>query len=287
MLELRSKSFDQPDEIISLPKLEGRIVVLGETHVARYVHEPEWRWSIDVKPLVGTPSCEYHHQGIVLSGRMLIITDEGVERTLAAGEVFEVPAGHDAMVLGEEPFVSIEFRGARDWARSRSRGERVLATLLFTDLVGSTELAQRLGDLKWKQTLAHHYESVRVQLDKFRGYEVKTTGDGFLAVFDGAARAVRCAAAIRDAARSDSLLVKAGVHSGEIERHTDGIHGVGVHVAARVMGLANAGEVLVSGATVAILEGADLVFADAGEHELKGVSGGRRLYRLVADHNAE
>jgi class 3 adenylate cyclase len=184
-------------------------------------------------------------------------------------------------VVGDEAWVSIEFRGARDWARPRVSGERVLATLLFTDLVGSTEMASRLGDAAWTELLGRHYERLRAELDRFRGYEVKTTGDGILALFDGAARAIRCAAALCASAREDGLSIRAGVHSGEVERHTEGVHGLGVHVAARVMALAGPDEVLVSGSTVALLEGADLVFADAGEHLLKGVTGPRRLYRLV------
>jgi class 3 adenylate cyclase len=279
-VELRAKGFDHPDELVSLPGLSGQILVLGETYVARYTHHAGWRWSTHMRPLVGTPSCQYHHQGFVISGTLRVRTDEGAERTIGPGEAFEIPPGHDAWVLGDQPFVSVEFRGVRDWARPPTGGERVLATLLFTDLVGSTALATRLGDKAWKELLERHYERVRLELDRFRGFEVKTTGDGLLALFDGAARAVRCAAAIRQAARTDRLEVRAAVHSGEVERHADGIHGVGVHIAARIMALAGAGQVLVSASTVALLEGAGLEFQDAGDHELKGLPGRRRIYRL-------
>jgi class 3 adenylate cyclase len=122
-----------------------------------------------------------------------------------------------------------------------------------------------------------------LELDRFRGYEVKTTGDGFLALFDGAARAIRCAAAICRAASGDGIEVRAGVHTGEIEHHTEDIRGVAVHVVSRVGALAGAGEVLASASTVALLEGSGLTFEDAGEHELKGLSGARRLYRLSGD----
>jgi class 3 adenylate cyclase len=283
MGELLSKRFDEPDEVISHPKLKGQIVVLGETYVGRYVHQPGWRWSQDMRPLVGTPSCQYHHQGIVLSGYVQVMTDEGVERVIGPGEAFDIPPGHDASVIGEEPFVSIEFLGVRDWARPRTSGERVLATLLFTDIVSSTAIAARLGDAAWKQLLARHFDRVRSELDRFRGYEVKTTGDGFLALFDGTMRAVRCAAAICQTARKDGLEVRAGVHSGEIERYIDKVEGVAVHVAARIMALAGPGEVLLSAATVTLLEGARLSFIDAGEHKLKGLEGPRRLYRLMDD----
>lgn len=283
MGELQSKRFDQPDEFISHPKLKGQIVVLGETYVGRYVHEPGWRWSEDMRPLVGTPSCQYHHQGIVVSGYLQVITDEGAQRMIGPGEAFDIPPGHDAWVVGDEPWVSIEFLGVRDWARPKTAGGRVLATLLFTDIVGSTAIAARMGDAAWKQLLARHFDRVRWELDRFRGFEIKTTGDGFLALFDGTVRAVRCAAAICRAARRDGLEVRAAVHSGEVERYVDKVEGVAVHVAARIMALAGPGEVLLSASTAALLEGAGLFLIDLGEHELKGLEGRRQLYRLIDD----
>ncbi len=283
MGELQSKRFDEPDEVISHPKLKGQIVVLGETFVGRYVHQPGWRWSQDVKPLVGTPSCQYHHRGVVVSGQLQVTTDEGAQRIIGPGEAFDIPPGHDAWVVGEEPWVSIEFLGVRDWARPKTAGERVLATLLFTDIVGSTAIASRLGDTAWKQLLARHFDRVRQELDRFRGYEIKTTGDGFLALFDGTVRAVRCAAAICQAARRDGFEVRAGVHSGEVERSIDKVEGVAVHVTARIMAHAGPGEVLLSASTAALLEGAGVAFVDVGEHELKGLESRRRLYRLVID----
>ncbi|HSL30817.1 MAG TPA: adenylate/guanylate cyclase domain-containing protein [Anaerolineales bacterium] len=283
MGELQSKRFDEPDEFISHPRLQGQIVLLGETYVGRYIHHPGWRWSTDMKPLVGTPSCQYHHQGVVVSGYMQVTTAEGAQRVLGPGEAFDIPPGHDARVLGEEPFVSIEFLGVRDWARPRTSEERVLATLLFTDIVGSTAIAARLGDAAWKQLLTRHFDRVRLELDRFRGYELKTTGDGFLAMFDGTVRAVHCATAICKAAGRDGLEVRAGVHSGEVERYVDKVEGVAVHVAARIMALAGPGEVWLSASTASLLEGADMSLLDLGEHELKGLEGRRRLYRLSGD----
>lgn len=283
MSEIKSKRFDEPDEVVSLPNVTGQVVVLGEVYIGRYVAEPGWRWSKDVKPHVGTLSCQHHHQGIVVSGHMHVTTDDGARRTVGPGEAFDIPPGHDAWVVGDEPCVSIEFRGVRGWGKSATAGERVLATLLVTDIVGSTAIATRLGDATWKELLARHSDRVRLELDRFRGYEVKTTGDGFLVLFDGAARAVRCAAAICRVVREDGIEVRAGVHSGEVERHTDDLRGVAVHAAARIMALAGPGEVLVSASTVALLEGSGLSFSDAGEHELKGLSGQRRIYRLSGD----
>lgn len=281
MGDLRSKNFDEPDEVITLPSLSGHVIVLGEMYVGRIVHQPGWSWSEHVKPVVGTPSCQYHHRGVVLQGSLRVVTLDGAQRTLGPGDVFDIPPGHDAWVLGDEPCVTIEFRGVRDWGKPPVAGERVLATLLFTDIVGSTTLAARLGDAAWKHLLGRHYDRIRLELDRFRGYELTTTGDGFLAYFDGTARAVRCAAAISQAARHDGIEVRAGVHSGEVERYPDTVRGVAVHIAARIMALAGPGEVLLSGSTVALLEGAGLAVVDAGEHELKGLAGPRRIYRLA------
>jgi class 3 adenylate cyclase len=278
---LQSKRFDEPDELITLPLLTWQVVVLGEVYVARSVHEPGWRWSEHVKPVVGTPSCQHHHQGVVLSGQMEIETDAGARRRIGAGEAYEVPPGHDSWVVGDEPMVTIEFTGVRGWAKPTEAGERVVATLLVTDIVGSTAVAAELGDAAWKERLARHGDMVRIQLDRFRGLEVTTTGDGFLAMFDGAARAVRCAAAIRDRAEEESLRIRAGVHSGEIERQADNIRGVAVHAVARIAALAEPGEVLVSDSAASLLEGSDLALEDAGEHELRGLPGRRRLHRLV------
>jgi class 3 adenylate cyclase len=278
---LQSKRFDQPDDLVALPLLESQIVVLGEVYIARSTHQPGWKWSEHVKPVVGTPSCLHHHKGVVVSGQMEVETDTGARRRIGAGEALEVPPGHDAWVVGDEPLVTIEFTGVRGWAKPTEAGERVVATLLVTDIVDSTAVAAELGDAAWKERLARHGDRVRVQLDRFRGFEVTTTGDGFLAMFDGAARAVRCAAAIRDGAEEEGLRIRAGVHSGEIERQADNIRGVAVHAVARIAALAEPGEVLVSAPAASLLEGSDLALEDAGEHELKGLPGRRRLLRLV------
>ena len=282
MARLQSRLFDEPDEVVTLPLVTVQVVLLGEAHIARLVHQPGWSWAEHVKPVAGTPSCQHHHQGVVLEGQVEIETDTGARRILRAGEAFEVPPGHDARVIGDKPFVTIEFGGVHGWAKPAEAGERFVATLLVTDIVDSTKVAVRLGDAAWKQLLARHNEGVRMQLDRFRGVEVNTTGDGFLAFFDGAARAVRCAAAIRESALQDRLQIRAAVHSGEVERDAGNLRGVAVHAVTRIAALANPGEVLVSAPTVSLLEGASLRLEDAGEHELKGLAGARRIYRLTA-----
>jgi class 3 adenylate cyclase len=158
--------------------------------------------------------------------------------------------------------------------------DRVLATLLFTDIVGSTAKAAELGDRAWQELLDRHRDAVRAQLARFRGREVDSTGDGFFATFDGPARAVRCAAAIVDAVRRLGLDVRAGVHTGEIEQAGGRASGIAVHVGARIVAEAGAGEVLVSSTVKDIVAGSGLAFAERGERELAGVPGRWRLFAL-------
>jgi class 3 adenylate cyclase len=160
--------------------------------------------------------------------------------------------------------------------------DRVLATVLFTDLVASTERAAELGDGKWREALEAHQELVRRELERFRGREVKTTGDGFLATFDGPARAIRCSCAIRDGARKTGLEMRAGLHTGEIEVMGEDIGGIAVHIGSRVSGLAEPDEVLVSRTVVDLVAGSGIEFEDRGEHELKGVPGTWQLFRALS-----
>jgi pimeloyl-ACP methyl ester carboxylesterase len=157
---------------------------------------------------------------------------------------------------------------------------RILATILFTDIVGSTDRLAALGDTAWASLLERHHATVRGELALFDGVEVDTAGDGFLALFDGPARAIRSALAIREALRDIDLEVRAGVHTGEVEQAPDGPRGIAVHLAARVLGTAGAGEVLVSSTTHDLVEGSGLEFDDRGTHELKGIDGARLLYAV-------
>jgi class 3 adenylate cyclase len=162
--------------------------------------------------------------------------------------------------------------------RPAQRSDRVLATILFTDLVGSTDIARELGDASWSELLDKHHAAVRRELARFSGEEIDTAGDGFLAFFDGPARAIRCALAIRDGLRDLGLDVRAGVHTGEVERQrASKPRGIAVHVGARIMSLAGGGDVLVSSTTRDLVAGSSLAFEDRGEHELKGI-GSRRVF---------
>ena len=158
--------------------------------------------------------------------------------------------------------------------------ERTLKTVLFTDIVDSTATAGHFGDKEWRALLDHHDGIVRSEINRFRGVEVKTTGDGFLAAFDGPARAVQCAMAARDRIGSVGLAIRAGVHTGECVERGDDIAGIAVHIAARVLAAAKPGEVLVSRTVTDLVAGSGLSFSDRGEHHLKGVSGSWQLFAV-------
>ncbi len=160
--------------------------------------------------------------------------------------------------------------------------ERVLATILFTDIVDSTGTAARMGDRPWTQVLADHGALVRRQIEHFEGQLVKDTGDGVLALFDGTTRAIRCALMIRDGANHLGIQVRAGLHAGEVERRGHDVSGIAVHVAARVVAEGEAGEVMVTNTVVDLVEGAGVSFADRGVRELKGVPGHRHLWSVTA-----
>ncbi len=163
-------------------------------------------------------------------------------------------------------------------SRSEPETDRVLATVLFTDIVGSTERASEIGDRRWRELLEEHEQAFRRELDRQGGREVKTTGDGFLATFDGPARAIRCAKAATSSIRALGIDIRAGIHTGECERRNGDLGGIAVHIGARVMSQAGAGEVLVSNTVKDLTVGSDIEFEERGEHELKGVPGSWRLY---------
>ncbi len=163
-------------------------------------------------------------------------------------------------------------------ARQARPLDRVLATVMFTDIVDSTRRAADLGDRRWREMIERHDELTRRQLDRFRGREVKTLGDGFLATFDGPARAIECACAIRDGVGPFGLDVRAGLHTGECEVAGDDVRGMAVNIGARVGAIADSREVLVSSTVKDLVVGADLEFVDRGEHDLKGVPGRWRLF---------
>jgi class 3 adenylate cyclase len=275
------KSLANPDEVIRFPGITEALVEIAGMTVARTVQDPGWRWSTDMRPLVGGEWCEARHVGVMLSGRAGYLLRDG--RTLEFGpdDVYDVPPGHDGYTIGDEPAVMIEWSGMRAFAGPQAAfDDRVLATLLFTDLVDSTSALIERGDVAWSDVIALHHQTMRSETERFRGQIVDTAGDGLLAIFDAPARALRCASAIRSAAGAQGLRVRAGVHAGEVATAGDGVRGVAVHEAARVMAAAAPDEILVSEAIPALVSGLDLRFEPRGEHELKGF-GPRLLFAFV------
>jgi class 3 adenylate cyclase len=209
-------------------------------------------------------------EGRYIAGRILgarFVELPGNDHWLAAGDV-------DALADEIEEFLT--------GVRPVPDPDRVLATVLFTDLVGSTEKAVELGDRRWRELLSSHHALVRRELARFRGREVDTAGDGFLATFDGPARAIRCGVTIRDAVDALGLELRAGLHTGECEVLGDKVAGIAVHTGARISGIARPGEVLVSATVRDLVAGSGIEFEDRGEHELKGVPGPWRVYSVAA-----
>jgi class 3 adenylate cyclase len=273
------KSVDDPDEVVDFPNIHTDIVHLGDVTVGRFVNQPGWRWSESVRPKVGGEWCQIRHVGFIVSGRLGLDFPDGSSIVLEPGDAFEIPPGHDGYTVGDEPVVQIEWSGLRHWGGYGGHN-RVLATLLFADVVGSTEIASRLGDAAWRDVLSHTFESVRAELERNGGREVKTTGDGMLVTFDGPARALNCAVAMRRLAHANDLRLRIGVHVGEVELVGDDVRGVTVHEAARIMGAAGPDEIFVSDLTRALAAGAGLAFDDRGPHTLKGLDGEWRLAAL-------
>jgi class 3 adenylate cyclase len=281
MAELHRKSFNHPDNVLHLPGIDEEVVDIGEFTVAKVVQAVGWVWSRDMQPLIGGGDyCEARHVGLVVSGRWGAMLRDGTTMEFGPDDVFDVPPGHDGYTVGDDPCVLYEWSGVRSFIRPRAIfRNRVLATLLFTDLVDSTGKAVEVGDAAWRDLLAQHLAATRAQLERFYGREVSMTGDGILALFDGPALAIRCGAAICESARGHGLRVRAGVHVGEVELAGATVHGVSVHEAARIMSAADADQVVVSDIARALAEGAGLHFDDLGERALKGLDEPRRLFR--------
>jgi class 3 adenylate cyclase len=193
----------------------------------------------------------------------------------------ELPGADHLPFVGDQDAILDEIEEFLTGVRRGAEPDRVLATVLFTDIVASTERAVKLGDREWRDLLEIHHTLVRRELERWRGIEVGTAGDGFLATFDGPARAIRCACAVRDSVRTLGLEIRAGLHTGECEVRGDTVAGIAVHIGARVSAHAGPGEVLVSSTVRDLVAGSGIEFEERGEHELKGVPGQWRLYAVV------
>jgi class 3 adenylate cyclase len=197
-----------------------------------------------------------------------------------AGSKFVALPGQDMLIFSQRDLIFNEAAEFLTGTRPVTDIDRVLVSVLFTDIVGSTERAASLGDQRWRSLLDRHDQIVREQLRIFRGREVNTTGDGFVASFDGPARAIRCGQAIIDATRALGIELRMGLHTGECEVRGEDLSGLAVHIAARVGCLASPGEVLVSSTVTDLVVGSGMEFSDRGEHSLKGVPGSWRLYAV-------
>ncbi len=193
----------------------------------------------------------------------------------------EVPGANYMPWTGESEALIGEIEEFLTGVRHQPMSDRVLATVLFTDIVGSTEKVARSGDARWKDLLASHDERAKIEIERHRGRYIDSTGDGLLATFDGPARAVRCAESLGAAVRDLGIEIRAGVHTGEVELDGDAVTGIAVHIGARVAALAGPSEVLVSSTVRNLVAGSGLEFEDAHEHELKGVPDRWHLYRVV------
>jgi class 3 adenylate cyclase len=236
---------------------------------------------IDVRPIlpvIRVPTLVLHRRErfvLPANGRYLA-------EHIPGARFVELPGDDHLYFVGENDALADEIEEFLTGARPLPEPDRVLATVLFTDIVASTERAAALGDRRWRQLLASHNALVRRELVRFRGREVKTVGDGFLATFDGPARAIRCACAIRDGVRALGLEIRAGLHTGECELMGDDVGGIAVHISARVVGSAAAGEVLVSSTVKDLVAGSGLRFVARGTHHLHGVPGEWRLFAVEA-----
>jgi class 3 adenylate cyclase len=244
--------------------------------IVRLIYESDVR---DVLPAIRVPTLVIHRRDAVgfrvEHGRYLA-------EHIPDARYVELPGSDNLIWAGDLDAMVAEIQAFVTGVRPAPEPRRVLATVMFTDIVGSTERAAELGDVNWQALLADHNRVVRRQLDRFGGREIKVVGDGFLATFDGPARAVRCAIAIRDDVRELGLEIRAGLHVGEIEVLSDDIAGLAVHLGARVAALAGPGEVLVSSTVKDLVVGSGIAFDDRGSHLLKGVPGEWRLFAVDA-----
>jgi class 3 adenylate cyclase len=210
---------------------------------------------------------------------MGIRTDEGEELVVGPNHVFDLLPGHVTWVDGEDELVMVDWAGGAGFDQRPGEEARAMATILFTDIVDSTARANDVGDASWKRIVAMHDDVVRNVLPEFGGREIETAGDSFLVAFDNVEGAIRCGMALVGALAAIQLPIRVGIHSGEIVMTGDQVRGLAVHAAARIVDQARAGEVLVSGTTRDLAEGATgLTFESRGRHRLKGLEREHELF---------
>jgi len=218
------------------------------------------------------------HAGNWHSARIPVDHSRYLSEHIGGAHYVELPGEENLPWAGDQTRLIGEIQEFLTGVRPHEEPDRVLATVLFTDIVGSTKRAAQLGDLRWRSLLAAHDRAVREEVERHRGREIKNTGDGFLAIFDGPARAIRCALALGDAVRQLGLEVRSGLHTGEIELVDADVRGIAVHIGARISAMAQPGEVLVSRTVKDLVAGSGIRFEERGVHELKGVPESWHLY---------
>jgi class 3 adenylate cyclase len=231
-----------------------------------------------VLPTISVPTLVMHRTGDIL---IQVGGSRYMAERIPGAKLVEFPGKDHLWWFGDQDAIVDEIEEFLTGTRTTPEPDRVLATVLFTDIVGSTERAAELGDARWRELLERHEAIVRRELERHRGREVKTTGDGFLATFDGPARAIRCARAIAEGVRPLGIEIRAGLHTGELEVMNGDVGGIAVHTGARVSANAGAGEVLVSQTVRDLVAGSGIEFADRGAHDLKGVPGEWRLFAVA------
>jgi class 3 adenylate cyclase len=275
------------------PSAEGRMASLSLAAFERSAASPRMAKALsdmaieidvrDILPTIGVPTLVVHreHELIPVEGARYIASH------IPGARLAVLPGADHVPFYGDSEGYLDELQEFLTGAFSEQAPGRVLSTVLFTDIVSSTEQASELGDQCWRELLEEHYSLVRELLERFRGREVNTTGDGLLATFDGPARAIRCGQALLKRLARSGVPIRAGIHTGECEVIGEDLAGIAVHIGARVAALGGPGELLVSSTVKDLVVGSGIRFASNGEHDLKGVPERWTVYRVLADDDAD
>ena len=257
----------------------GQLLRLGASPAAaRAVLEMTFEIDVrDILPAIRTPTLIIHRTG---DRRIEVGGSRFMAERIPNARYVELPGSDHLVWIGDSEAVAGEIEHFLTGARHAAEPNRVLATVLFTDMVDSTSRAVEIGDSRWRALISDHDRLVRGELARFRGRETDRRGDGFIAIFDGPARAIRCALSIVERAHELGIRIRAGLHTGELDLIESGIAGIAVHIGARISSLAGPDEVLVSSTVRDLVAGSGLSFADRGAHELKGVPGSWRVFRV-------
>jgi class 3 adenylate cyclase len=283
MSRVEVRDLDQPEAVVSYELGATNQVRIAQTVVSRHVLQPGWNWEEHARPSAGTPSCELHHRGVVLSGRMGIRTDEGEELVVGPNQVFDLPPGHVTWVEGEDELVMVDWAGGAGFDPQSGGEARAMATILFTDIVDSTARASEVGDASWKRTVAMHDDVVRNVLPesmdaRSRPPAIRSSSPSTMSRAPSAAVCRSSPRLPRSSFRSASVSTAAR-SSGARTR----VRRLAVHAAARIVDQAGAGEVLVSRTTRDLAEGATgLTFESRGQFRLKGLNREYELFSVVA-----